>query len=54
MEKDWIEHRRSDDGERLGWTEPAPDGFVVIDLLGRRRTGVVEWMVAEGPSTGSG
>ncbi|AZS38671.1 hypothetical protein CVS47_03330 [Microbacterium lemovicicum] len=27
--------------------EPVDDGFIVIDLLGRRRTGVVDWMLAE-------
>ncbi|MFG6504589.1 hypothetical protein [Microbacterium sp. P05] len=47
METDWIEHRRSDDGERVGWMKPAGDGFVVIDLLGRERTDVVDWMLAE-------
>jgi len=54
MEAEWIEHRRSDDGERLGWMEPADDGFVVIDLLGRRRTDAVEWMVAEKTLDGIG
>ncbi|NRG43139.1 hypothetical protein HRK28_19710 [Rathayibacter sp. VKM Ac-2835] len=47
MEATWIEHRRSDDGERLGWMKPADDGFIVIDLLGRQRTDVVDWMTAE-------
>ncbi|QEW03054.1 hypothetical protein [Microbacterium lushaniae] len=47
MEADWIEHRRSGDGERLGWMKPVGEGFVAIDLLGRLRTDVVEWMVAE-------
>lgn len=47
MEEDWIEHRRSEDGERVGWMKPVGDGFVAIDLLGRRRTDVVDWMVAE-------
>lgn len=47
MRNDWIEHRRSTDGERVGWVEPASDGFVAIDLLGRRRTGVVDWSTAE-------
>lgn len=46
MHPDWIEHRRAD-GERLGWMEPADDGFVVIDLLGRRRTGAIDWLEAE-------
>lgn len=43
---DWIEHRRGD-GERVGWMVPRGDGFVVIDLLGRERTGAVDWLVAE-------
>jgi hypothetical protein len=47
MEPDWIEHRRSNDGERVGWMKPVSEGFVAIDLLGRRRTGVVDWMLAE-------
>ena len=47
MEADWIEHRRSDDGERVGWMKPVDDGFVAIDLLGRQRTDVVDWMFAE-------
>lgn len=47
MEPDWIEHRRADDGERIGWIEPAGEGFIAVDLLGRRRTEVVEWMLAE-------
>lgn len=49
---DWIEHRRGGhDSERLGWMRPATpnegDGFVVIDLLGREVTGVVDWLKAE-------
>ena len=47
MEANWIEHRRSDDGERLGWIKPVDEGFVAIDLLGHRRTDVVDWMLAE-------
>lgn len=47
MTEGWIEHRRGLDGERLGWVRPEDEGFVVIDLLGRERTGVVEWEVAE-------
>lgn len=47
MRSDWIEHRRGADGERLGWMEPSGDGFVVIDLLGRARTGAVDWLTAE-------
>ena len=44
---EWIEHRRGMDGELLGWMRPADDGFVVIDLLGRELTGVVDWFEAE-------
>jgi hypothetical protein len=44
---DWIEHRRGLDGERLGWMKPVDDGFVVIDLLGREITGVLDWLDAE-------
>lgn len=43
---EWIEHRRGD-GERIGWMRPEGDGFVVIDLLGRQRSGVLEWLDAE-------
>ena len=27
--------------------EPREEGFVVIDLLGRERTGILKWMAAE-------
>ena len=47
MDEDWIEHRRGLDGELLGWMSRAGDGFVVIDLLGRPRTEVVDWLTAE-------
>ncbi|MDO8383085.1 MAG: hypothetical protein Q7T17_08920 [Microbacterium sp.] len=47
MDPDWIEHRRSDDRERVGWMKPVEDGFVAIDLLGRPRTDVVDWLHAE-------
>ena len=47
MRQDWIEHRRADDRERVGWLRPAGDGFVAIDLLGRERTGVVDWATGE-------
>ena len=47
MEPDWIEHRRAGDGERVGWIQPVGDGFVAIDLLGRPRTGTVDWLQAE-------
>ncbi len=47
MSNSWIEHRRGPDGELLGWMNPVGDGFVAIDLLGREKTGIVEWLVAE-------
>lgn len=47
MDPDWIEHRRADDRERVGWMKPVDDGFIAIDLLGRRRTEVVDWLLAE-------
>ena len=47
MNPDWIEHRRGLDGERLGWMKPVGEGFVVVDLLGRERTEVLEWLEAE-------
>tara|TARA_R110002020_G_scaffold407928_1_gene617845 strand:+ start:154 stop:519 length:366 start_codon:yes stop_codon:yes gene_type:complete len=47
MDPDWIEHRRSDDRERVGWMKPVDDGFVAFDLLGRPRTDVVDWLRAE-------
>lgn len=47
MQNDWIEHRRAGDRERLGWMKPVDDGFVAIDLLGRERTDVVDWLQAE-------
>ena len=47
MDPDWIEHRRAEDRERVGWMKPVGDGFVAIDLLGRARTGVVDWLHGE-------
>ncbi|MCS5495832.1 hypothetical protein NY547_01080 [Cnuibacter physcomitrellae] len=47
MSSERIEHRRGADGEILGWIEPRDEGFVAIDLLGRERTGVVDWLTAE-------
>ena len=47
MHPDWIEHRRAQDGERIGWMRPEGDGFVVIDLLGRERSGALDWLAAE-------
>ncbi|KRA23093.1 hypothetical protein ASD65_00675 [Microbacterium sp. Root61] len=46
VHEEWIEHRRPD-GELVGWMRPESDGFVVIDLLGRPVTPVVDWLTAE-------
>ena len=47
MRPDWIEHRRGEDRERLGWMRPESDGFVVIDLLGRERSEALDSLAAE-------
>lgn len=51
---DWIEHRRGRNGERLGWIAPENEGFVAIDLLGRRLTERVDWLTAEEALTSHG
>lgn len=44
----WIEHRRGEDREPVGWIVPDGEGFRPIDVLGRRVTaGPVEWLEAE-------
>lgn len=48
MHPDWIEHRRSGDGELLGWILPEGEGFVAIDRLGHARTAALDWAEAEG------
>ena len=47
MNADWIAHKRGMDAELLGWMQPAEEGFVAIDLLGRPRTEPVDWFAAE-------
>lgn len=42
----WIEHRRGD-RELVGWIQQDGDLFTAIDLLGRARTGRVDWLTAE-------
>lgn len=45
---DWIEHRRGDDREPVGWIVPEGEHFRPIDVLGRHVTAdPVEWMEAE-------
>ncbi|NTW42745.1 MAG: hypothetical protein HGA44_23245 [Cellulomonadaceae bacterium] len=45
--RDWIEHRREGDRERLGWIRPDGEHFVALDALGREVTGAVDWLDAE-------
>lgn len=47
LPSDWIEHRRGADGELVGWMKAVGEGFVVIDLLGRERSGIGDWLRAE-------
>lgn len=47
MDESWIEHRRSDDGERIGWIRMVGEGFIAVDVLGREITGEVDWLEAE-------
>lgn len=45
---DWIEHRRAEDRELVGWIVPEGEGFRPVDVLGRRVTAApVEWLEAE-------
>ena len=44
---DWIEHRRPDDREPVGWIRPDGDDWVAVSLLGHDLTGPVDWLVAE-------
>jgi hypothetical protein len=48
LPENWIEHRRSEDREPVGWIVPEGDGFSPMDVLGRRVTAEpVEWLEAE-------
>lgn len=44
---DWIEHRRPEDREALGWLRPEGDGWVAVSLLGRDVSGLLDWTDAE-------
>lgn len=44
---DWIEHRRPDDRELLGWIRPESDAWVAVDRLGRDASAPVDWPEAE-------
>ena len=44
----WIEHRRSEDREPVGWIVPDGERFRPVDVLGRQVTvEPVEWLEAE-------
>ena len=47
MHADWIEHRRADDRERLGWIRPDGDAWAAVDALGRDVVTGVDWLTAE-------
>lgn len=44
---DWIEHRRPEDREALGWLRPDGDSWVAVSLLGRDVSGPLDWADAE-------
>ena len=45
--EDWITHLGGANREPIGWIAPRGEGFVAIDLLGRERSGTVDWLEAE-------
>ncbi|MCB7137637.1 hypothetical protein [Cellulosimicrobium marinum] len=47
LPESWIEHRRPDDREPVGWIRPEGDDWVAVSLLGRDLTGPVDWLAAE-------
>jgi hypothetical protein len=48
LPEEWIEHRRGEDREPVGWIVPEGEGFRPVDVLGRRVTPApVEWLEAE-------
>lgn len=47
MSEDWITHLGGANREPIGWIAPRGEGFVAIDLLGRERSGTVDWFEAE-------
>lgn len=48
LPENWIEHRRADDREQVGWIVPEGEGFRPVDILGRQVTAQpVEWLEAE-------
>ncbi|MFD6177204.1 MULTISPECIES: hypothetical protein [unclassified Isoptericola] len=44
---DWIEHRRPEDREAVGWLRPDGDDWVAVSLLGRDVSGPLDWSDAE-------
>ena len=44
---DWIPHRRSSDGELVGWIRPAGDDWQAMSLFATPVTDPADWDVAE-------
>lgn len=44
---DWIEHRRPEDRELMGWIRPLDGDWVPVDRLGRTLSTPVDWLDAE-------
>ena len=44
---DWIPHRRSSDGELVGWIRPAGEDWQAMSLFATPVTDAVDWDVAE-------
>ncbi|MGO2096402.1 MAG: hypothetical protein ACTH2J_04420 [Candidatus Microbacterium stercoravium] len=44
---DWIPHRRSSDGELVGWIRPAGEDWQAMSLFATPVTDPVDWDVAE-------
>ena len=48
LPSDWIEHRRPDDRELVGWIVPEGEAFLAYDILGRLVTPEpLDWIAAE-------
>ncbi|NOV96739.1 hypothetical protein [Isoptericola halotolerans] len=47
LPQEWIEHRRAEDREQVGWIRPDGEDWVAVSLLGHELTGPVDWLAAE-------